>query len=672
MSKPGLSLLYLIILALSCITDLHAKDYYLSNNGSDNAKGTSPEKAFKTFKKLKGLNLKPGDNIYLKAGDVFYGTWQISNSGNETKPITISSYGEGNKPVISGSVMITGFEKVESNIYAAPCEKSVKHLYENGRIKTIARYPNKGFLQVDGATAEYIIDADLHFSENQLNGVTAYAYPRVWVMKKSKVKSNSNNKIVFESPLAYYSSSGSVLSLETGANYYLDNKKEFLDAEGEWFYDEDEKKIYIYSEKPVTANSIFQGTFNENGIVISEGVTNIIIENLAISGQTKNAIIGLGNNKNILVQNNDLSMIGKYGVYFEKTGSNLSILNNHIHDITGNGIRTMHAQNSLFEGNRLERIGIVAGYGINGLNGATGICVVNKEGIYEDSTKLCHNNMIRNNYIEEIGYNGIRFEGYNSVIENNVVKNALLTMFDGGLIYCWARSGNFKYTFNNTIRNNLLISDLQNEPGAHKIRLGIYLDGSINKTTIDNNIIVKTRGGIMTNTGSVENVFKNNLIYGCESGLILNYSNKTANEPHTIINNRIVCLKNRGATLEKANHRGVKTGEVHSTKNIYVSPNEKFHIKKIIVDNERKTEYMYTLKGWQDESGVDQNSTHFVPERDGEKYPNSDIYINQESDTKRFSLNPKYEYIDLKGNALNGEINLDALDAMVVFYKAKQ
>ena len=81
---------------------LNAKDeikicgnvYYISNDGDDSNDGTTPEKAWKTLKRVNGSWLNPGDGVLFRRGDLWRGTV-------ETKPgVTYAAYGEGKKPSI--------------------------------------------------------------------------------------------------------------------------------------------------------------------------------------------------------------------------------------------------------------------------------------------------------------------------------------------------------------------------------------------------------------------------------------------------------------------------------------------------------------------------------------------------------------------------------------------
>lgn len=77
------------------------KTYYVSSSeGNDSNNGLSPDKAFKTIEKLNTLYFVPGDQILFKTGDTFVGAFKPQGSGCEGKPIIVSSYGDGAKPVL--------------------------------------------------------------------------------------------------------------------------------------------------------------------------------------------------------------------------------------------------------------------------------------------------------------------------------------------------------------------------------------------------------------------------------------------------------------------------------------------------------------------------------------------------------------------------------------------
>lgn len=78
--------------------------YYISSSeGDDNNEGTiaSP---WKTLEKISSVGLLPGDTVYFKKGDRFNGHFTVNGSGFTEDPIVITSYGNGEKPIITGAV----------------------------------------------------------------------------------------------------------------------------------------------------------------------------------------------------------------------------------------------------------------------------------------------------------------------------------------------------------------------------------------------------------------------------------------------------------------------------------------------------------------------------------------------------------------------------------------
>ena len=77
--------------------------YYLSSStGNDNNNGSQTQ-PWKTLSKISNTTLGPGDTVYFKKGDTFRGHFVVDGSGTEQSPITFTSYGNGNQPIISGS-----------------------------------------------------------------------------------------------------------------------------------------------------------------------------------------------------------------------------------------------------------------------------------------------------------------------------------------------------------------------------------------------------------------------------------------------------------------------------------------------------------------------------------------------------------------------------------------
>ncbi len=71
--------------------------YYVSNSGDDNNDGLSPETAWATLEKAESAYLQYGDAVFFERGGSWHGTLKMKYG------VTYSAYGEGVKPIITGS-----------------------------------------------------------------------------------------------------------------------------------------------------------------------------------------------------------------------------------------------------------------------------------------------------------------------------------------------------------------------------------------------------------------------------------------------------------------------------------------------------------------------------------------------------------------------------------------
>ncbi len=94
------------LINLGFITPLkstYKNTYYIDGkNGSDQNSALTPNKPWKSLKKVNQQTFQPGDRILFKAGSNYNGVLEPKGSGVKGYPIVISSYGVGKKPLING------------------------------------------------------------------------------------------------------------------------------------------------------------------------------------------------------------------------------------------------------------------------------------------------------------------------------------------------------------------------------------------------------------------------------------------------------------------------------------------------------------------------------------------------------------------------------------------
>jgi hypothetical protein len=94
------TLLVTFLLAVPLVNS-QSKYYFISTSGNDSNSGLSVKEAWKTLDKVNQVTFQPGDNILFESGGIWFGQLFPQGSGVEGKPIILTSYGDGNKPVIN-------------------------------------------------------------------------------------------------------------------------------------------------------------------------------------------------------------------------------------------------------------------------------------------------------------------------------------------------------------------------------------------------------------------------------------------------------------------------------------------------------------------------------------------------------------------------------------------
>lgn len=95
--KMRSSSIFVLAAVMGCV-GLRAADYHFAEGGSDANDGLSPERPLQTIGRLNALDLKPGDRVLFRRGDLFRGAIKAKNG------VTYAAYGEGDElPTICAS-----------------------------------------------------------------------------------------------------------------------------------------------------------------------------------------------------------------------------------------------------------------------------------------------------------------------------------------------------------------------------------------------------------------------------------------------------------------------------------------------------------------------------------------------------------------------------------------
>lgn len=560
---------YLIVIALLSVpwATSNATTYYVANSGNDANDGASETTPWQTIDQVNQVKFEDGSSILFKRSDTFRGAIVTSKY---PKGITFGAYGTGDNPILAGSVNITGWKPTtspglnakiyEADVSALPLtDKGIQHLFVNGNLMTIARYPNvdtpadKNWLKV-GASAS--TDA---FTDPAL---VTYGKPDgYWKGATLRIRGYSWTYTAL--PITgYNAANGKITAKGLGDQlpewgYFLDGKLEELDNPGEWYYDADAKKVYLYPPHSNDPNQLFvEGATYDSGISLAAQEDNTTIENLSfhhylVSGV---AIVAAAN---VILRN----------CHFEHnlTGAtawnspNVLITGNtfdhHLKDTIGLSAQpNFDVQQSIVENNQITNSGMYPAYGARweGTYQGLGISVFGKA------------YTVRQNTIDTSSHSGMYLkDGGHHIIENNLIRNSLVLLNDGGAIAIGSDG--------NTIRGNFLLESQGNAddsngcgslnatPCMHHSAYGMgigadnnYKDNVIEGNTIANNTSTGIRLNAYVNTTVRNNVVYNNLLQ------ISIEDTKGPSHDNVVEGNTIVSLSpdQLGISLTKATNHG--------------------------------------------------------------------------------------------------------------------
>jgi parallel beta-helix repeat protein len=523
------SLLFLCSLILSLSFPAYSADYYLSTSrGKDTNAGTK-KAPWKTIERINQETFASGDKIFFKRGEVFRG--EIKSYKIQPN-LSFGAYGTGDNPVISGSLPITKWKPtthgaLPANVYEADVsslitvdakgnENTLEHLFVNGELMTIARYPN-----VDKPSDANWLKVGKSAGTDSFTDSTLANYSRpdgYWKDARLRIRTYSWYYRVFKIT-NYKATSGKITAKGLGNQlpewgYFLDDKLEELDHPGEWYYDAATKKVYLYPLANKDPNrQLIEGTTYRIGLTISQQENNTVVEDLTFRHFTSIGL-SLANSDSVLVRNCLFEYNNKGISVWQMTNSLITgnTLNNQFSiGVIFNGDKTLDMKNStIVEKNEINNTGMIPVY----CKRYEGTCYGIGMNVFGKGQYL------RQNTINKTGWTGIYLKaGGHHLVEHNVVKNALSLINDGGAISIGSDA--------NTIRGNFLIESIGNvgesngcmnlnkTPCAHhsSYGMGIGSDSKFTRNLIEDNTIANNPDiGIRLNAFT-DSVVRNNTLY---------------------------------------------------------------------------------------------------------------------------------------------------------------
>ena len=614
------------------INTIQATDYYLSNTGNDSNTGTSQNQAWASLKKLNGVifSLKPGDRVLFERDSRFEGTIDIQNIiGSEASPVTFGAYGSGENPIIEGTRDVAGWTR-DGNIWTTSCPdcpNEIHTLFINGESQPLGRYPNETYLKTSGGSGKNIIhDSGLSFADNYWKGAQVVIRTQSWVRDAVRVFSQIGTTITLSGRTTY--------GIAGNTDYFFQNHYNALDSEGEWAYNNTDKKIYIYSTRDIQ-NSRVSLAYHGECISIRNG-RYIQFEDLTLLG-SRLISLKIEYSKHINFSNNTINYSAGLAVRIDHC-ENIKLDNNNIANSLNMAIGCWDSNQCLFTNNRIENTGAIPGRGKNGNAGYTGIYISRGS-----------DNVFEYNEVFQTGYNAISFSSQsNLLVKNNYINGYCTVNNDGGGIYTWHSSST-----GNRILGNIFLNS--------RFDIGIYIDDESENIEIDGNTTAFNMSGIFIHNSRYIKVFNNLCYNNHESQFIMVTHGKTLVDYNEIKNNQIF-------TMGKPKQYSLRARFVKGEHNVFENNCWADPFKNKLINSESsvwKTK-VYTVPEWQSlgyltdrpipytfaESGLP-DTTGFVK-----------FYINPSKSVKTVDLAGTYR--DLDNQVYVGTVQLEPYTSIVL------
>ncbi len=585
--------LVLILLFTIFYSTVYSQTYYFSNSGDDSyteEQAQNSSTPWKTLDKLNSLSLSSGDTILFKKGDTWLGQINVNGSG-----VTYGSYGTGEKPVIKGSIPVTGWTLYSGNIYKATVSEKVIQLFCNDERQTLARYPNTGYARFDKVNSSTSFESD-DVGSTDWTGAMAQMRVKHWTFGAQRITSCNNGAITIMSAPHY--------DPKVGWGFFINNHLKALDAPGEWYYDSNDSTLYFWPPNNDSPdNYTIEASVTGYGFKIN-GASSITIDGFIVKHQILSGIEALDPNSDyITVQNNEIYGVDQNAIrmgknMFSSNGmEHITIDNNIVEGANRNGI-WCSADYSTITKNVVKHIGDdytkLSAYGVGNFEHASiGIDAHGAQG------------NIRENRLDSIGYIGIQFgNGRNYIIEYNYVTNYCISTDDGGGIYCFQMYYDKEVVKGSIVRYNIVTDGIgapeaTDEPDYIAVE-GIYLDGTSQEVTVQNNTVSNGGSrGYYTNHGR-DHKFINNVSYNNRLAQIRFNEMAEGIERYEMKGNVFYSLKSDQLSLEQSSYISGTTDFGTYDNNYYCNP-----YSTSLVKDQGTT---YTLEGWQDYSGQDANT----------------------------------------------------------------
>ena len=418
---------------------LLSNEYYVATYGDSTNVG-SFNYPFSSIQQAANV-MNAGDICYIRQGVYHENIKLESKDGSSGSPIVFSAYND-ERVVLDGTVPINSTWSIfNGNIWVAEIDYNIWQLFVDYQEMVMARWPNAFF--EDGSIwdkesnwAHGTIDLDENAYENgmmidnphgeislenigfNVEGATAILNVGSFKTYTREILNHNGNTFYYE-PVDLWKTKHH--------DYFLENKIEFLDSPGEWFYDVDSSLVYFWAPNNANPNNLnIRGKVQSYAFEIIDS-DYIEIRDLEFFGTTfkfENSDYSIVDHCNLVYPSCYKRMLGVVDTQPEMSiftsSSNCKVINSAFRFIDGSALE-MYSGNNTIENCYFYHIDYTA-TDLNGL-----MTTIQMGG---------SNNIFRRNTMHRMGASATLNPGNSAIIELNDMSDSGHMQSDGALVQC--------------------------------------------------------------------------------------------------------------------------------------------------------------------------------------------------------------------------------------------
>lgn len=414
---------------------------------------------------------------------------------------------DGEKPVVYGGSVVSGWEKYTDDIYKTHIGKEEFHvLTENGELSTKARFPNDDYALVTenaaNVTTSFYFDKGLNAPNvKDKNNLEVYMWGGGGIAWAANIK--KCEKYDPKTGYVEMDSAGSY-NMTVNSRFYLQGALEFIDKPGEFYYDKKNGDLYYYPKNLPIEDQEIAIPAKHNFIEFLGESEDKPIRNIKITGIELNTCdrdcygIYMHSARNIEIDSVRLLNIGGIGIKMSGYNYANRIVNCEIGNIGYDGITmsnldtsdlttTMYGKFNEVKNCEIYSVGRVIGDG-SGVGIATGYNTVQNCLIRDGHRMGISVGSPRPGTIIGKVVDGITLDRSNVRLATHSQNNAFMfcdiydvmnDSQDGGAIYSWGGDEGNIVAYNHIHDTMTPFSE----------GFGIYLDDAADVFTVKNNIV---------------------------------------------------------------------------------------------------------------------------------------------------------------------------------------